>query len=327
MGVKSPESTPPRAMIQRYLPYRLRNRIDAARHARAVASVLDTPPIVPRQDGVVIFSMIGTKVLMPYLVAVKSLWHQLRRGRIVVMDDGTLTAEDRAVLAKHCGDPEIIPIDSVKRGPFPEGGTWERFLTILDRRESEYWIQLDSDTVTLGPVDEVDAAIARNRSFALLGGPEAEIGVLPIAEFSRKLYPQGPAEGHVQIRVESRLGQIPPKNEWRYVRGCSGFAGFAAQGEGRPLAAAFLAEMERLIGKDDTHIWGTEQVASNFQLANEPEPVLLPSARYINYFGEEWPAEAAWLHFIGTHRHDNGSYIDASLKAIAMLHGGTARAA
>ena len=314
-------------MIQRYLPYRLRNRIEAAIHARAVDDIFDTPPIVPRNDGLVLFSMIGTKVVAPYLVAVKSLWHQLGRGRIALLDDGTLTAEDRAQLARHCGDPEIIDIASVERGPFPKGGTWERLLTILDRRSSEYWIQLDSDTVTLGPVPEVEGAIARNRSFALLGGPEGEIGALPAGQIARELYPDGRRDDHVQARIESRLDTIPAEREWKYLRGCSGFAGFAAMGQGRPLAAAFLAEMERMIGKEATHEWGTEQVASNFQLANEPEPVLLPSARYINHFGEPWPADTAFLHFIGTKRHEGTAYVDASRQAIAMLREEAERAA
>lgn len=315
-------------MIKRYLPYRLRSRLDAAGHARAVAGILDTPPIVPRNDGLVIFSMIGTRVLMPYLVAVKSLWHQLGRGRVVVMDDGTLTAEDRVVLARHCGDPEIIPITSVERGPFPEGGCWERFLTILDRRHAEYWIQLDSDTVTLRPLPEVAQAIGANRSFTLLGGEDGDVEPLPLSEFSRRFYPGGPEPHvHVQGRLESRFGLIDGHPGWKYVRGCAGFAGFAAGGDGRPLAAAFLSEMAKLVGDDEIALWGTEQVASNFQVSNDPFPVMLPAARHINYTGKPWTSDAAFIHFIGTYRYDNGAYVDASLKAIAMLRDANSRAA
>jgi hypothetical protein len=284
----------------------------------AIADVLDTPPIVPRQDGVVLFSMIGTAVLLPYLVAVKSLWHRLGRGRVAILDDGTLTAQDRALLAHHCGDPEIIRIGEVERGPFPAGGCWERLLTILDRRESEYWIQLDSDTVTIGPVPELTDAIDRNRSFMLLGGADGEPGPEPLARFTQRLYPNGPEDGHVQTRIESRLAQLPRDPEWRYVRGCAGFAGFAAKGTGRPLAAAFLAQMDKLIG-EDTSVWGTEQVASNFQLANDREAVTLPYRRYLNYWGEPWAEDAAFVHFVGTHRYDNGAYAAASRAVINAL--------
>jgi hypothetical protein len=307
-------------IVQRFLPYRWRARREAGRHAEAILDVLDTPPIVPRQDGVVLFSMIGTAVLLPYLVAVKSLWRQLGRGRVAILDDGTLTAQDRALLAHHCGDPELIRLDSVERGPFPAGGCWERLLTILDRRGSEYWIQLDSDTVTVGALDEVAEAIDRNRSFILLGGSESEAGPEPLAAFVRRVYPGGPEDGHIQSRIESRLGALPQGYGWRYVRGCAGFAGFAAKGTGRPLAAAFLAQMEKLVGAD-VGTWGTEQVASNFQLANDPGAMVLPYARYLNYWGEAWAEEAAFVHFVGTHRHDHGAYLAASRAAIAALRG------
>ncbi|MFB0612459.1 hypothetical protein [Aurantiacibacter poecillastricola] len=293
--------------------------MEATRHAEAISGILDTPPIAPRQDGVVIFSMIGTEVLLPYLVAVKSLWHELRRGRVAILDDGTLTAQDRAILAHHCGDPQIMRIADVKLGDFPAGGTWERLLTILDNRAGEYWIQLDSDTVTLGPLAEVAEAISRNRSFVFLGGKDAEVGPLPLAEFAARFYPDGPQEGHVQTRIESRLGSVDARREWKYVRGCSGFAGFAAMGPGRPLASAFLAEMTRMIGKEDVSTWGTEQVTSNFHLANETQPVVLPYDRYLNYWNEPWGKDARFVHFVGTHRHENGAYIEASRATIDAL--------
>jgi len=304
------------------LPYRWRTRRDSARHNEAITGILETAPIVPKQDGLVLFSMIGTAVLLPYLVALKSLWQQLGRGRVAILDDGTLTAQDRAILAHHCGDPELLRIDMIQRGPFPKGGCWERFLTILDRPAGEYWLQLDSDTVTLGPVPEVERAIATNRSFTLLGDAEAEVGPLPLYEFARRSYPDGPEEGHVQAVIESRLGRLPPERGWRYLRGCAGFTGFAAGGSGRDLAAAFLAELHELAGDDGVAAWGSEQVASNFQIANEPAPVILPYGRFLNYWGEEWGADAAFVHFVGTHRYTNDAYARESQRAIDRLRAG-----
>lgn len=301
------------------LPHRWRAKREAGRHNEAILGVLETPPIRPARDGLVIFSMIGTGVLLPYLVAVKSLWSQLQRGRIAILDDGTLTASDRAVLAVHCGDPQILRLEDVPRGPFPQGGCWERLLTILDHRAGEYWLQLDSDTVTLGPVWELTRAIDSNRSFTLMGGADAPDEPLELGEFSRRYYPEGAADGHVQTRLESRLHRMAPGLGWRYLRGCAGFTGFAAGNGGRELAAAFLARMKGLIGPDDAAIWGTEQVASNFLIANEGAPVCLPYTRYLNYWGEPWDEAAAFVHFVGAHRHDNGAYVDASRQAIAAL--------
>jgi hypothetical protein len=301
------------------LPHRLRAPVAARLHDRIAPAVLATQPIRPADDGVVLFSMMGTRVLFPYLVAVKSLWNQLRRGRVVIMDDGTLTPADRAILAHHCGDPEIIPISSVDVGEFPHGGTWERFLTNLDRRRHDYWIQLDSDTVTLGPVPEIAAAIDAARSFILIAGEDSEVGAPPATELARLLYPDGPQDGHVQVRFESRLGLLGPECPWRYARGCSGFAGFAPGGEGRPRAAAFLGILKQLVGETDVTRWGTEQIASNFHLANEADPVILSARRYVNHWGRGWDTDAAFVHFVGTHRYTRHAYADATRAAIADM--------
>ncbi len=303
------------------LPHRWRSKKDAARHAEAIAGILDTPPIVPRRDGLVLFSMIGTAVLLPYLVAVKSLWHEIRRGRVVILDDGTLTPQDYAILAHHCGDPQFIALADVDTTGFPAGGCWERLLTILDNRNGEYWIQLDSDTVTLGPVPELVQAVSTNRSFTLLGGSESADLPRELGDFAAAAYPKGPEDGHIQAQVESRMGMID-KPGWRYVRGCAGFAGFAAGGPGRRFAAAFLGQMEALVGKKKLTAWGTEQIASNFHIANEPSPVLLPYNRYLNYWNEAWGDDAAFVHFVGTHRYANGAYEAASCDAITRLRGG-----
>ena len=101
------------------------------RFLRGCRAVLSTSPARVREDGVVIFSMIGTRVLLPYLVAAKSFQAQLGRGRFAILDDGTLTAADKEVLAHHLGNPPITPIASVDTGPCPRGGTWERLLTMM----------------------------------------------------------------------------------------------------------------------------------------------------------------------------------------------------
>ncbi len=47
---------------------------------------------------------------------------------------------------------EDIPVGGCQRG-----GTWERLLYLLDRSETEYAIQLDADTLTVG--DDADEAV------------------------------------------------------------------------------------------------------------------------------------------------------------------------
>lgn len=290
------------------------------RHARAIEA---TPPIVPKQDGVVILSMIGTATVLPYLVAVKSFHHHLGMGRIVILDDGTLTDGDKRLLAHHAGSPTILRLADVDGAGCPRGGAWERLLTVLALRAEDYVIQLDSDTVTLGDVPEVRAAIAANDSFLFLGGPDAEdMGIRTLPDFVAHRYPQGPAAepAHIQSLIESRLADHLDADRHHYVRGCAGFAGFARGGpSGQAEAVRFSQEGARLVGDTAWTRWGSEQVTSNFLLANEPGVRLLPYARYHNYWLEPQPVDERFIHFVGTHRYSDDRYIAATDRAIALL--------
>lgn len=302
------------------LHHKIERKLREAQFQRDARAVLETPAIRAANDGLVLFSMIGTKVLLPYLVAVKSLHAQLQRGRVVILDDGSLTGDDKAVLARHLDNPRIIPIASVDTGPCPVGGTWERLLTILDLRRDNYVIQLDSDTVTLGPVDEIAGAIAAGHSFTLRGGVDGEI--LPLPEVSaRARASAGAGPVHVQSAIEQAMEQmaIPGRDALHYARGCSGFAGFAPGGEGRALAEAFSAEADRLLGRTKWSEWGSEQVTSNFVIANEADALLLPYDRYLNYWDEPVAAAVPFVHFVGTHRYTRGAYAQAARRVVGAL--------
>ena len=73
--------------------------------------------------------------------------------------------------------------------------------------------------------------------------------------------------------------------------------------------------------------WGSEQVMSNLYIANEGEPILLPYARYLNFWNEPITSEAAFVHFVGTYRYHRGAYAAAARQAIAGLIAGRQRAA
>lgn len=292
-------------------------------HMREARRVLAMPPIVPPDDGVVILSMIGTRTVLPYLVAVKSFHHRLRMGRIVLIDDGSLTEADRRTLARHCGQPRIIPISTVDTGECPRGGTWERLLTLLDLRRDAYVIQLDSDTLTLAEMPEVRAAIADNRNFILLGAPDSEVmGIQRLPDFVRWKYPDGPIDppAHMQAVIESRFGGYPEADRHSYVRASSGFAGFARGGpSGRAEAATFSRHVQALVGAEIWTRWGSEQITSNFLLSNEPESRLLPYALYSNYWRLPVTGDERLVHFVGTHRYSDSVYRGMTRRAIDML--------
>lgn len=294
-------------------------------HLGAARAILDTPPFEPTADRIVILSMTGHAVLLPYLVAVKSLLGRLGRGRVAILDDGTLTAADRAILAAQLGRPEIFVMAEIAPGRCPRGGCWERLMLLLDLARDDYVVQLDSDTVTLGAVPEVAAAIAANRAFTLCGDPTAEArGVLSLPDFMAAYHPGGsdvdPAgPAHVQTSIEANWHRFPDAAAWRYVRGSAGFCGFPAGGPGRAAAEAFSRAAEGVVGPAKWARWGSEQVASSFLVANSPDPVLLPYARYHNYWNDPPPEDAAFLHFIGTHRYSSDEYRRRTRRAIAAL--------
>jgi hypothetical protein len=293
-------------------------------HRRIARGVLATPPVMPGSERVVILSMIGRAVLLPYLVAVKSLHARLGVGRIAILDDGTLRAEDRAVLARHLGDPVIRPIAEIGHGACPKGGCWERLLGLLDLTADDYVIQLDSDTVTLGDVPEVAAAVAANRSFTLCGGADTEThGIQTLPDFVADWYtgaaidPAGPA--HVQAAIEANWTRFPDAGAHRYARGSAGFAGFARGRFGRAAAERFSLAAEQVVGRAKWASWGSEQVASNFLIANDGDALLLPYAGYSNYWNEAPAPGTRFLHFVGTHRYSTGEYARRTRKAIAAL--------
>jgi len=300
------------------LPQRVIRKLREQRFARAARAVRATAPIEAADDGVVIFSMIGTRVVDPYLIAAKSLHAQLRRGRFVILDDGTLTAADKDLLGAQLDGPEIRGIAQVDTGDCPRGGCWERLLTLLELRREAYVIQLDSDTVTLGPVEEIVDAIAAGRNFTLKG--DASVTLRPVEEFAEDLATI-PETAHVQGRIEAVLHRIDAglPQPRRYVRGCAGFAGFAPGGLGREVADAFSREAVALLGPAKWAQWGSEQVTSNVIVANEGEPLLLPDERYMNYWNEPELGAVSLVHFLGTCRYHRGKYLRAARDAITAL--------
>lgn len=295
-------------------------------HQRAACRVLETPPILPTRNPVLIFSMIGTRVLLPYLVAVKSFHARVGVGRVAILDDGTLTVADRAVLAHHLANPSILSIDAVQTGACPSGGCWERLLALLDMTADNYVVQLDSDTVTIGDVPEVVEAIAANRSFTLLGDALAEErGVLSLPDFMAAYHPGGSkvdlaGPAHVQSSIEGHWDRYPEAARHRYVRGCAGFAGFArGGGPSRTSAEVFSRRAECIVGQHKWCRWGSEQVASNFLVANSEDPVLLPYSRYSNYWNVPTGPDGRFVHFVGTHRYSSGEYRRHTERAIGAL--------
>ena len=277
------------------LPHRLRRALGYALYDRLVAAVLDTPPLSPRAGPVRIVSQLHPRDLRMYLVAAKSFYARLGVGSFVVLvDEPGLDAAGRRLLADHLGGAVAFrTVAEVETGDLPRGGTWERLVTCLELAREHYVIQLDADTLTLGPLHEVVEAVGANRPF-LLGEGEP---VLSCREAAERAEP----DDHVVDVAQRALATLPDAGRLLYVRGSSGFAGFPAGTDALHRLAWFHRRMAERLGPR-WRAWGSEQVASNFVLANLPGVRPLPWPDYATWRPGIDPRRLRFGHFIGTFR-------------------------
>lgn len=302
--------------------YRLRDRLERARFNASARAVLATPPLSFPADGVTIVSQLQSKDVIPYLVAAKSFYATLRRGRFVIVSDGTLSAEDRRTLSHHLAGVTFRELADGHVEGLPRGGTWERLCVIARECRDAYVMQLDADTVTLGPLDAVAGMIAANRPFAIADAQKpGRATPAELAEFHGRRGSDPSA--HIQLGAEMALARstIPPGR--MYLRGSSGFAGFPKGADVTPLLFEIHAAMSAAIAGQWSQ-WGSEQVASNYAVANLGDAAPLAPPSYANHVPATDVASASFIHFYGTHRHHRGRYVDAARRAIAKLASDTA---
>lgn len=304
--------------------YRWRKAFADRRFNRRIAAIFETPPLRLIDAPCSIVSMVSMADLSMYLLAIKGLYRHLPGGKVVAIIARAAPARLSRLLEEHVPGIEIVEIESVPVGACQRGGCWERLLWILDRAEREYVIQMDSDTLAIGPdISEVAACIAENRSFVLGGGPAAcgqRIVTMPDAAASIDF-----ASSYIGIVAQRQLDTYPEAGTWHYVRGSGAFAGFARGCCSRRRIEEFHRNMAGLVGTRWTE-WGTEQCASNFAIANAPGAIVLPWPDYANFQPARPPGEARFLHFLGAVRYENGCYARMARQAIdgiAAGHGTT----
>ena len=299
------------------LPYRHRHRIVTFLHNRAIASIKETPPV--RQEaaaGLMFLSMLRHTDVLMYLVAMKPIYRRLGPGLITIVNDGSLTIDDCDLLERHLGRTRFLRIEQIDTGCCPRGGTWERLLAILDHSREHYVIQVDADIVALGELREVADCIRRNRAFTLAGNPSASLET--VGETSARVRRLWPGDPSIQPSAEQILDEMPDAASSRYIWGTSAFAGFPRGSGGRDRVSAFSTWMEGRLGRR-WHHWGSEQVSSNFVIANAADPLVLPWSKYQCHEPPDYTVGTELNHFYGTFRFVNGTYRAHSRRAIAML--------
>ena len=288
------------------MAYQLKDRLRRFVFRQRCKAVLRTAPVTLYQrSNLTVLSQVQHKDVLMFLLALKSFARRVTVGDVVVVDDGTLTSADRQLLARHVSQLTFVGLADSAVRLVPAAGCWERLLSIADRVEDRYVIQLDSDTLTLGMADEISRCIAEGRSFVI--GTWDGQGLEPMSK-RQALAAAKLADGirHVQLAAEASFHRLRDFNTMQYVRGCAGFSGFAPGSFSRTFVEDISSQMSLALGAKWVE-WGSEQVMSNIVVANSPKAMVLPHPKYSDCSKMRLP-ETVFVHFIGTCRFKDGTY-------------------
>ncbi len=84
---------------------------------------------------------------------------------------------------------------------------------------------------------------------------------------------------HIQALAEVNMENVGLPNENLYVRGCAGFTGFPTNDMMSSQLIDFSSKMTKRLGERWAD-WGSEQVASNYLVANAHDTEVLPFPQY-----------------------------------------------
>lgn len=284
-------------------------------HQRASRGILATPPLKPGALPFVLLSMVQKRDVLAYLVALKSFAAFCCPQRVVVVCDPSIDANDRQTLRAHVPHIELRDADEFTHPDIPRGGTWERLLAICDYARDAYVVQLDADTVTVAQPKEVLQAIARRAGFVLGEAPKQTLITLPTTSSNAQADIDGQA--HIQGYSEACMAEVGLPADALYVRGCSGFTGFPPSTSMRDDLIHFSNCMSRRVGKQRWTSWGTEQITSNYLVANAPGTQVLPYPDYGT--PDRMNDDTVFIHFIGSLRFTSDRYEKTSRKVIGQM--------
>lgn len=281
---------------------------------RIAKRILDTPPLKVTGNSPVFLSMVRHRDLIAYLLAIKSLYTYLGHGRVFIINEQSvfnkhsLSPEDVALLNYHVPGIEVIDLATISTGCCPGGGTWERLVKIIELSANDYVIQADADTLVSAPISEVIQCWKENRSFLMDGGAHQQVSPAPETARMAQEWIRTYGWDHVGMDAEASLDKLPGAEQKMYAHASSGFAGFAQGAFSLTDLEWFSQQMSTLVGSERWQQLGSEQIGSNYMLANAPGAVVLPSRKYTCFTPGEDHSEAAVLHFIGEVRHIGGTY-------------------
>ena len=294
--------------------YNWRKKWNRQRFYRLTRGILDTPPMPVKDAPWTIISMVSNNDVQMYLLALKSFYARIGRGKITAIIDRDMPSASRAVLQRHFPGIRFAILEDIDTGTCQRGGTWERLVYLLDHAVDEYAIQLDSDTLTFGAnVEEVIRCAENNIAFTLSSNGRPIKSMLAAAADAHATNSE-----YMGIIAERLFERYPNAATTKYVRASSGFAGFAKGGFARERLEEFHQTMQTLLGADWTK-WGSEQCGSNFAVANSPDAVVLPYPKYANFWSGLHKSNS-FLHFIGSNRYIEDYFARRGQEVIIALN-------
>lgn len=284
------------------------------RFGLAVREITRTHPIHLNGNNLLVLSMVQHRDVLPYLLAIKSFCRYLKPSRAVVVADPSLTPGDRRLMAEHVIGLEFREQAEFRKPGIPQGGCWERLCAVSEYVHESYVIQLDSDTVAIGQMEDVAKAVRDKVAFTL--GTENDQHVQTCSEISTWARGRLSEINHVQLVAESRLDQIEGAESYRYIRGCAGFAGYPRGSFDFSTIALISARMAKAL-PERWHEWGTEQFTSNLLIASMPGAQVLPHPKYCA--PHRRVDDSAFFHFIGYVRYATPLYAKLARRVATEL--------
>lgn len=301
---------------------RIKRQRDKRSFDRGVRGILSSRPLQPQGDSPLLLSMVCHRDVIAYLLAIKSLYTRVEQGRVVIINDGSLTLRDLAILRHHIPGLEVLDIGTISTGSCPPGGTWERLIKIIELSASHYVIQADADILVSAPIPEVVRCWQENRSFLLGTDAGQEISTAQDTADMVQGWITTNNWGSIPaaLEAEALLHTLPDDCGRSYVHASSGFAGFARGMFSIADLERFSTHMSQKVGVERWRQLGTEQIASNYILANAPGATVLPFPRYACFEPHLISGEYALLHFIGSYRYDAGVYRQRSTEFLVSYN-------
>jgi len=280
-------------------------------------SIRATAPIDKKPGDIRFVSLVCHRDLNRYLIAIKSVYQQIGAGDVVILDDGSLTEQDRSILNHHLVKPTYYALDDVPTGDCPSYICWSRLLLIAELCQDHYILQVDSDIVAQKPLPEALQAIEEQSAFILVNRQHP--GRIALKDMGNWLDAQGwNNPNSLQLNAERAFARLPMADTDFYVRGSAAFVGFPKGCISKERIENFSRHIEKEVGPQWRQ-WGSEQTTTNYVIGNAQELRFLEYPAYVNQTPKIEVEQASLVHFFGTYRYYKNRYLRSAKAAINSL--------